>query len=53
MNTLNSLYASLNSVVAPFYGVPISQTIRRTLWVIPLASTIHILAIAMICRPSS
>jgi len=48
MTALNTLFAWLNGLVAPYYGVPLSQNIRRTLWVIPLMSTIHILAIAMI-----
>jgi hypothetical protein len=48
MNTLNSVFAWLNSLVAPFYSLPVGLTVRRTLWVIPLVSTVHILAIGMI-----
>jgi hypothetical protein len=48
MNTLNSAYAWLHTLATPIYGLPVGLTIRRTLWVIPLVSTLHILAIGMI-----
>jgi hypothetical protein len=48
MNTLNTVFAWLNSLVAPLNSLPVSLTVRRTSWVIPLMSTLHILAIGMI-----
>ena len=38
----------LNDLVAWLNTLPFGLTVRRTLWVIPLMSTIHILAIGMV-----